>query len=130
MAIKRVGLSWIGVKDMKKAKAFFVETLGLNIFEEQAEYGWLELQGTDKKQVFGVGLASPNSDMPAGVNAVVTFVVDNYDQAKQDLAKKGVNFFGEIANVPAVPRMVCFKDPDGNIFQLVEETAGHTDNIK
>jgi hypothetical protein len=28
-----------------------------------------------------------------------------------------------------VPRMICFNDPDGNMFQLVEETEGHTGKI-
>jgi predicted enzyme related to lactoylglutathione lyase len=130
MAIKQIGLSWIGVKDTNKSKDFFVNTLGLNIFEEQAEFGWLELQAADKNQILGIGRADQNSCMPAGVNAVVTFVTDNYDQTKQELTKKGVTFFGEVANVPGVPRMVSFKDPDGNTFQLVEETPGHTDNIK
>jgi predicted enzyme related to lactoylglutathione lyase len=130
MAIKRIGLSWIGVNDTNKSKDFFVNTLGLNIFEEQAEFGWLELQAADKNQILGVGRANSNDGMPAGVNAVVTFVSDNYDQTKQELTKKGVTFFGEIANIPGVPRMVCFKDPDGNVFQLVEETPGHTDNSK
>jgi hypothetical protein len=40
---------------------------------------------------------------------------------------KRYTFFGEIAGIPGVPRMICFKDPDGNMFQLVEETPGHTD---
>lgn len=76
---------------------------------------------------FGVGKASAEGGMPAGVNAVVTFVVADYEAAKKELSQKGVSLFGEIAGCPGVPRMVCFKDPDGNTFQLVEETAGHTD---
>ncbi len=129
MAIKRIGLSWIGTTDIKKSKNFFTNILGLNVFEEQPEYGWLEVQGLQKGQTLGIGLASPESGMPAGVNAVVTFVVDNYDNMKQDLMEKGVTFFGELAGIPAVPRMICFKDPDGNTFQIVEETVGHTDKI-
>ena len=65
--------------------------------------------------------------MKAGINAVVTFVTDNYDKTKKDLEGKGIKFFGEVAGFPDVPRMICFKDPDGNTFQLVEETPGHTD---
>ena len=30
MAIKRVALSWVGVKDAARARKFFVETLGLS----------------------------------------------------------------------------------------------------
>jgi predicted enzyme related to lactoylglutathione lyase len=128
MAIKRVSFSWVGVKDFKRSKDFFCHTLGLKITDEQAEFGWMELSGPDRSMVLGVGQST--EQMPAGINAVVMFVVDQYDQTKKDLAKKGVQFFGEIAGIPQVPRMVCFKDPDGNIFQLVEETPGLTDSVK
>ncbi len=126
MAIKRVSLSWVGITDVAKSKDFFLKTLGLKVFEEQAEYGWVEMQGQQGGQVLAFGKASPESGMPAGVNAVVTFVADDYDQTKQELAQKGIKFFGEVEGYPDVPRMVCFKDPDGNTFQLVEESPEHT----
>lgn len=129
MAIKQVGLSWVGVKDSVKARKFFIDILGLKVFEEHAEYGWLEVQGNQGGQVLGVGRSSSESGMQAGVNAVVTFVVDEYDQTKKDLASKGIEFFNEIAGFPDVPRMICFKDPDGNMYQLVEETPHHTDKV-
>lgn len=33
MAIKRIGLSWIGVKDINKSKDFFINTLGLKVLK-------------------------------------------------------------------------------------------------
>lgn len=129
MAIKRVSLSWIGVSDFAKAQDFFVKTLGLKVSEKQEEYKWLELQGKDGGAVLGVGQANPSMGMPAGVNAVVTFVVDDYEKSKKELEVKGIQFFGEVAGCPGVPRMICFKDPDGNMFQLVEETPGETDTL-
>ena len=129
MTIKRIGLSWVGVADATRSKSFFVDTLGLSIFEEHAEFGWMEVQGEQGGQVVGIGLAGKGDDMKPGVNAVVTMITDTYDQTKIELNKKGINFFGEIAGIPEVPRMICFKDPDGNTFQLVEETAGQTDKI-
>lgn len=129
MAIKRIGLSWIGVADATRSKNFFVNTLGLTIFEEHAEFGWMEVQGEQGGQSLGIGLAGKEDDLKPGVNAVVTMVTDSYDQTKVELSKKGISFFDEIAGVPGVPRMVCFKDPDGNVLQLVEETPGQTDKI-
>ncbi len=129
MAIKRVSLSWIGVSDFTKAQDFFVKTLGLKVFEKQEEYKWLELKGSEDGAVLGIGEANPASGMPAGVNAVVTFIVDDYDKSKKELAAKGIQFFGEMAGCPGVPRMISFKDPDGNMFQLVEETPGETDKL-
>lgn len=129
MAIKRVSLSWVGIKDLNKSRQFFVDKLGLQVAESQEEYGWLELRGPDGGPVLGVGVATPESGMPAGVNAVVTFVTDEYDVTKKQLEGKGIKFFGEIAGFPDVPRMINFQDEDGNTFQLVEETPGHTDNL-
>ncbi|MFH0898043.1 MAG: VOC family protein [bacterium] len=127
MAIKRIGLSWVGVSDFNKSKDFFVNTLGLKIFEEQANYGWLEVQGTQGGPILGVGTANPEAGMPGGINAIVTFVTDTYDQTKQELAEKGVLFGEEIAGNPNIPRMIIFTDIEGNIFQLVEETPNQTD---
>lgn len=129
MAINRVSLSWVGVKDLNKSKEFFMDKLGLNVFEEQSEYGWIELRGKRGGTVLGVGQSTQQSGIPAGVNAVVTFITDDYDGTKKELHLKGIEFFDEVSGFPGVPRMICFKDPDGNTFQLVEETEGETDKI-
>jgi predicted enzyme related to lactoylglutathione lyase len=129
MAIKRISLSWVGVSDFAKAKDFFVNTLGLKVFEVHEQYGWMELQGKEGSQVLGIGAATSESEMKAGINAVVTFVTDDYEKTKTELTQKGINLFGEVTGYPDVPRMICFKDPDGNTFQLVEETPGHTGNF-
>ena len=41
MAIKSIGLAWISTADIKKAKAFFTDKLGLQVTTHSAEYGWL-----------------------------------------------------------------------------------------
>jgi hypothetical protein len=66
MAIKQIGLSWITTSEATKAKKFFVDTLGLDVFEEYAEYGWLEVKGKQGDQVLGIGLTSKESGMTAG----------------------------------------------------------------
>lgn len=129
MTIKRIGLSWVGVADAQRSKSFFVDTLGLTIFEEHAEFGWMEVQGNMGGQSLGIGLAGKEDDVKPGVNAVVTMVTDSYDQTKIESSKKGIIFFGEIGGVHDIPRMICFKDPDGNTLQLIEETPGQTDKI-
>lgn len=121
MAIKRVSLSWVGVKDFKKSKDFFTTILGLKVFEENENYGWLELSAPKDKATLGVCKAFEDSH-PRGVNAIVTFVVDKFDETKSELESKGVKFFNEII-AENVPRMISFRDPDGNLFQLVEEES-------
>ncbi|MFH1832006.1 MAG: VOC family protein [bacterium] len=124
MAIKRIGLAWVGTSDMNKSKDFFTNTLGLKITDDKEEHGWLELRGPDGGPILGVCTADPEAGMPAGINAIVTFTTDNYDQTKIELTENGVLFGDEISDVPGVPRMIVFTDTDGNMFQLVEETRG------
>lgn len=127
MAIKRVGLSWISSSDKDRVKDFFTKKLGLNIVEEHAEFGWMELQGAQGGPVIGVGTADPDAGMPAGINAVITFVADEYEKTKQELTSRGILFGEEVGGQHGVPRMIIFTDADGNMFQLVEETPGDTD---
>jgi catechol 2,3-dioxygenase-like lactoylglutathione lyase family enzyme len=127
MAIKRVGLSWISTSDRERAQSFFTKTLGLTIVEDYPEFGWMEIRGPQGGPVLGVGTADPDAGMPAGINAVITFVADNYEQTKQELTVKGILFGEEVGGKNGVPRMIIFADSDGNMFQLVEETPGDTD---
>lgn len=117
MAVKKVGLSWINVSDIKKAEEFFVDTLGLKLNEKSDEYGWMELSGTNGGGTFGVGKAMQEEDV--GTNAVVTFTVDNIEETVKDLKKKGVNV-GEIMEIPGHVKLANFADNDGNLFQLAE----------
>lgn len=129
MAIKRVGLSWISTSDRDRAKSFFTKTLGLTVVEEMAEFGWMEVRGSQGGPVLGVGTADPDAGMPAGINAVVTFIADDYERTKVDLTSKGILFGEEVGGQHGVPRMIIFADSDGNMFQLVEETPGETDKF-
>ena len=59
MNIKGIHLSWIISSDIKASKKFFTETLGLKLTEDNAEYGWMELQGKDDGSLLGVGKYCP-----------------------------------------------------------------------
>lgn len=120
MAIKNIGLSWISISDMRKAREFFVDKLGLKVNTDSAEYGWLELQGKDGGIEFGVGTYAEGCPIQAGHNAVVTFTVDNIEETKKDLESKGVKFMGGIEEIPGHVKMATFADEDGNVFQLAE----------
>ncbi len=122
MAIKKMTLAWITVKDLGKTKKFFSEILGLNITSSSEEWGWLEMQG--KEGGYSLGLAQESKEFEsekAGTNAVVTMTCDDLVKTKADMEKKGVRFIGEIMEVPGHVKLVTFVDSDGNKFQLVEE---------
>ncbi len=122
MAIKSMDLAWICTSDIKKAQQFFIETLGLKEMNFAPEYGWLEVQG--KKGGFGMGIGQANPKDPLGkpgMNAVMTFTVDNIEESIKELTNKGVKFVDEIVEVPGHVKMISFVDGDGNLFQLCEQ---------
>jgi CreA protein len=123
MNIKRMGLAWISVKDIKGAEKFFGETLGLKVINATPEYGWFECIAKEDGCSLGVGAYSEEYENPVkpGMNAVLTMTVDDIVAAKKELESKNVHFIGEITEVPGHVKMATFADPDGNIFQLVQE---------
>lgn len=120
MAIRGIELAWISVTDMKRAKSFFVDKLGLKINADTPEYGWMEFEGKDGGCLLGVGSGSGHPDLKAGHNAVVTFTVDDIEKTKAELARKGVTIVGEIIEVPGHVKMLFIKDEDGNFFQVCQ----------
>ena len=124
MIAKRSDLSWIMVSDIKKAKKFFTEVLGLEVRTDNSEYNWLELMPKDGGAMLGIGQANADSDcgkdVLPGSNAIVTFTVDNLEATKAEFEKKGVNILGDIMEVPGHVKMLLFSDLDGNKFQVCE----------
>lgn len=120
MQVKKVGLSWIVVRDIKQAIQYYTETVGLKLMEFSEEYGWAELQGYEGGERLGLAQSNPHSEIPAGANAVVTFSVENLDVAKKNMVEKGAKVVGEIIEVPGHVKMQTMVDQDGNTFQLCE----------
>jgi predicted enzyme related to lactoylglutathione lyase len=130
MAIKRIDLAWITVSDIKKAQKFFVDTLGLGQENFTPEHNWLEVKGKLGGMGLGVGATadaeSEHFTMKPGQNAVVTFTVDDIVKTMKELQAKGVKFIDEIMEVPGHVKMVSFVDSDNNMFQLVEDISGQS----
>ena len=121
MRIKSMELAWIVVKDLKKAIKFYTETVGLKLIEEHEAYGWAELQGHEEGARLGIAQASSQEPTQPGSNAVVTFTVENIEEALGDLKKNGAKFMGEILEVPGHVKMQSVLDSDGNHFQIVQK---------
>lgn len=127
MDIKSFGLAWVVVSDLKKAKKFFKETLGLKVDTEDDTFGWMECSGSEKEGAV-IGIAQHNEHateeecpvVPGG-NAVITLSVEDIVKARKELQQKGVRLVGEIIEVPGHVKMQTFADPDGNIYQLVQK---------
>ena len=122
MKITNIGLAWISTSDIVKAKAFFSETLGLEISSDAPEHGWLELSAKGDSFLLGIGEVkedNENSPIEPGQNAVVTFTVADIEAAKKELEAKDVPVY-DIVEVPGHVKMSFMQDFDGNLFQLVQ----------
>jgi catechol 2,3-dioxygenase-like lactoylglutathione lyase family enzyme len=115
------------VDDVTKAKAFYRDTLGLDV-KDQNGMG-LELQLARGARVF----LYPKKDHRPAAFTVLNFVVDDIDAAVDDLAASGVRFErygGEIATdakgvhrsgAQGGPDIAWFKDSAGNVLSVLQE---------
>lgn len=125
MQVKEIGLCWIVVKDIQAAVKYYTEVVGLQLAEFNENYGWAEFEGTEGGTRLGIAQEKPdgsnnNSPILAGQNAVMTFTVDNLDQVKALMIKKGAKCEGDVVEVPGHVKMQTIIDNDGNKFQICE----------
>jgi predicted enzyme related to lactoylglutathione lyase len=108
-------VAWYNVTDFEQAKKFYSETLGLKkTFEMQ---NWAEFADREGASSIGVN-ATGGSPGPGG--ATVVFEVNDVNAAQSRLAKSGVQFVGEVQEIPGVVRIATFQDPFGNQLQLAQ----------
>jgi catechol 2,3-dioxygenase-like lactoylglutathione lyase family enzyme len=123
----KAAFSGFSVKDLKKAKEFYSEVLGLKVGED--DWGLtLHLPDSEAK----VYVYQKDDHEPA-VFTVFNLVVDDIDKAVDALVEKGVKFEkyegfnqdekgvarGKEANMG--PDIAWLKDPDGNIFSVLQD---------
>lgn len=122
--------SSFSVDDMKKAKKFYGETLGLKV-KEIPEGLELHLAGG------GIPVfIYPSDDYHAPEHTILNFLVDNIDKAVDELRKRGVRMEqydlpemktdakGIVRNESGAmgPKaMAWFKDPAGHILAVMQE---------
>ena len=116
--------SGFSVDDLKKAKAFYSQTLGLKVSEMPEG---LQLHIANGNNVF----IYPKPNHTPATFTILNFPVDDIEQAVSELGKRGVRFEhyhqGDlktdekgIARGPG-PKIAWFKDPSGNILSVLEE---------
>ncbi len=116
--------SGFSVDDLQKAKAFYGQTLGLDVSEAN---GLLFLHIAGGSQI----LVYPKANHVPATYTILNFPVDNIEQAVDALTRRGVRF--EVYNEPDFktdekgiargdgPNIAWFKDPAGNILSVLEE---------
>jgi catechol 2,3-dioxygenase-like lactoylglutathione lyase family enzyme len=120
--------SSFSVDDLKRAKEFYGDTLGLEASETPEG---LELKLAGGGRVF----LYPKPNHTAATFTVLNFMVDDIEAAVDTLAKRGVRFEqyeGEIkTDEKGIHRgeqgpaaIAWFKDPAGNTLSVLQEKAG------
>jgi catechol 2,3-dioxygenase-like lactoylglutathione lyase family enzyme len=112
----------LAVSDLDRARAFYGETLGLELADEGTEEGVLVYKtGATKLVVYQSEYAGTNR-----ANAVVWGVGDDLDSIVAALEAKGVTFehYPDIGRLEGnvhragEAKLVWLKDPDGNILHI------------
>jgi len=113
----------IAVKDLAAARQFYEGTLGLRLLDTEGQEVLVFRSGNSRVNVYRSGYAGSNQ-----ATAVTWAVGDELEALVRGLKAKGVKF--EQYDIPGMTRTgdihVCgnmkaawFKDPDGNILNLV-----------
>ena len=111
--IKGVAAVWLPTDDMKRAVAFYGDTLGLDVQEHDAD--WSEVDANGLK----IGLNGSEDPSGDGGAAVAFQPEGSLEDEVERLKGEGVTFPDGISE-HAWGRIVPFKDPDGNDLQLFE----------
>jgi predicted enzyme related to lactoylglutathione lyase len=115
--ISKVDAVEIPTQDPERARAFYVETLGLRPDEHARYEFWVGetcFEIWDPTQ--GGGEFGPQK------NGIALFHVEDVEAARNELEAKGVEFRGETFDT-GVCHMATFSDPDGNQLVLHKRYA-------
>lgn len=119
--------SGFSVNDLAKTKTFYAQTLGIQVDDEKDMGLKLHLPGG------GEVFAYLKEDHQPATFTILNFVVDNIDEAMEELADQGVQFeryesmpqdekgiFRGLSNGMG-PDIAWFKDPADNILSILQE---------
>jgi predicted enzyme related to lactoylglutathione lyase len=110
MKIKEIGFVAIPVTDVRRARKFYEEVIGLTPASEFMDGGWVEYEiGKDALAIANVGMDWRPSDQ--GTSAALE--VEDFDAAIAELKRAKAPFAAEPFET-AVCHMAVVQDPDGN----------------
>jgi predicted enzyme related to lactoylglutathione lyase len=118
--INGIALTGSSVTDMKRARAFYEDVLGLNPSEEMAGGKWIEYE------VGGGTFAITNIDpewTPNDQGTAIAFEVDDMDATIGKLKKSGTKFFLDKSETPVCWTAIIY-DPDRNKVVIHKRKAG------
>src|SRR6266511_171221 len=110
MKINNIEFIGIPVTDVRRARKFYEEVLGLTVSDEMMSGKWIEYAvGDNTRAIANVGEKWKPSDQGTGA----ALEVENFDEAIGELRNQGVPFAAEPFETPCC-HMAVVQDPDGN----------------
>ena len=117
--LRRIHNTHYWTRDMEAAVAFYRDVLGLAVTVRSGE-DWAEFDaGGCTVALHGSRPGHP----PPQAGATVVFEVDDLDTAVRALRVRGVVFDVDVSDAPGAGRFASFRDPDGNVLQILERAT-------
>lgn len=133
MSLKRIDVVVLFVADLDRAKTFYRDTLGMETkFEDQySAYFGLETTSLLLLTIAGAqdllsseAVAVPR---PTGATSQLVSFVEDVDAIYEELVGRGVEFVRKPIDREWGLRTAHFKDPDGNVWEIVQSLAKGSD---
>ena len=119
--LTRISQIAINVHDLKKATAFYRDTLGMKFLFEAPNMAFFDCGGV--RLMLGVA-EKPELDHSA---SIIYYRVEDIEAAHEILASRGVQFDGKPHLIARLPDreiwMAFFRDCDNNLLALMSEVA-------
>ncbi|AGA77686.1 VOC family protein [Echinicola vietnamensis] len=125
MLQSHLAFSSFAVKDIKKARKFYGDVLGLTVTEN--DMGILEVETSGNQPI----IIYPKPDHQPAVFTVLNFQVDDIEKTVDALTATGIVFEQYTGNIQTDAKGICrneegpqvawFKDPEGNILSVLED---------
>ena len=110
MKVNNIAFVGIPVTDVRVARKFYEEVLGLAVSDEMMSGKWIEYTvGDNTLAIANVGEQWKPSEQGTGA----ALEVENFDEAIKQLRNHGVPFAAEPFETPCC-HMAVVQDPDGN----------------
>lgn len=110
MKVNNIAFVGIPVTDVRGARKFYEEVLGLAVSDEMMSGKWIEYTvGDNTLAIANVGEQWKPSEQGTGA----ALEVENFDEAIKQLKNHGVPFAAEPFETPCC-HMAVVQDPDGN----------------
>jgi catechol 2,3-dioxygenase-like lactoylglutathione lyase family enzyme len=114
-----LGYTWAGVRtsDLKSAKTFFSEVLGLSLIHEGQGMIQFEMPSGQLFEIFD----STNRYFRLHACPVLAFQVDDVRAARKELESQGVEFVTDTAGNES-EAWTYFRGPDGYLYEIWQTT--------